>query len=85
MISEDIDIGLRLDENNVHNRSKDGPPPSEISTSRKHSVDYFTKEGFILRTGYSDIRDWYLLPIREGLDNSIDFQWKYYRGENTIY
>lgn len=66
----------------IANRPKDLPPPSEISTSRKHSVDYFTKDGFILRTGYSDIRDWYLLPIREWLDNSIDFLWKHYRGES---
>jgi hypothetical protein len=58
-------------------------PPSEISTSRKHSVDYFTNDGLILRTGYSNILDWYILPLKQGLDNAIDFLWKYYRGENT--
>ena len=32
------------------------------------------------------MKDWYLLPIREALDNGIDFVWKYCRGENaTIY
>ena len=69
--------------NHFKDQSNGTPPPLEISTSRKHSVDYFTKDGFILRTGYSDIRDWYLLPIRECLDNSIDFLWKHYRGKNT--
>jgi len=59
------------------------PPSSEISTSRKHSVDYFTTDGFVLRTGYTDIRNWYLFPLREGLDNAIDFEWKHYRGENA--
>lgn len=84
LFSEDEnDTEFRLDENNSKIPSKEVPPPSEISTSRKHSVDYFTKDGLILRTGYSDIRDWYLFPIREGLDNSIDFLWKYYRGEST--
>lgn len=78
------DEGIRLDENDCKDQSKDVSPPSEISTSRKHSVDYFTKDGLILRTGYSDIRDCYLLPIREGLDNGIDFLWKHYRGENTF-
>jgi hypothetical protein len=73
---------FRLDENDGKNESKDIPPPSEISTSRKHSVDYFTKDGLILRTGYSNIQDWYLLPIKEGLDNGIDFGWKSCRGEN---
>ena len=79
----DDDEEIRLDENDGNKQSKDEPPPPEISTSRKHSVDYFTKDGFILRTGYSDIRDWYLLPIREGLDNGIDFLWKHYRGRDT--
>lgn len=77
------DVGFRLDENIGNVPSKEVPPPSEISTSRKHSVDYFTKDGFILRTGYSDIRDWYLLPIREPMDNGIDFLWKYYRGKSA--
>ena len=84
MISDDeFNAEFRLDENDDKNKSKDIPPPSEISTSRKHSVDYFTKDGLILRTGYSDIRDWYLLPFREVLDNGIDFEWKHYRGENA--
>lgn len=79
----DDDEEIRLDENDGNKQSKDEPPPPEISTSRKHSVDYFTKDGFILRTGYSDIRDWYLFPIKESLDNAIDFLWKYCRGKNA--
>src|SRR5919106_3476807 len=77
------DEDFRLDENDVGNRPKNLPPPAEISTSRKHSVDYFTKDGLILRTGYSDQRDWYLLPIKEGVDNGIDFPWRFCRGEST--
>ena len=74
----------RLDDNLIKIKPKRIPPPSEISTSRKHSMDYFTRDGFILRTGYSDKRDWYLFPIKELLDNDIDFHWKYYRGENAF-
>lgn len=61
------------DKSNVH-------PSSEISTSRKHSMDYFTVDGVVLRTGYADKKYWYLVPLREGIDNGIDFLWKYYRG-----
>jgi hypothetical protein len=39
---------IRLDENLDKDQSKAVPPPSEISTSRRHNVDYFTKDGFIL-------------------------------------
>jgi len=82
-IDDEDNREIRLDDNLIKNKSKYIPPPLEISTSRKHSMDYLTKDGFILRTGYSDKRDWYLLPIKEILDNSIDFHWKYYRGENA--
>lgn len=51
------DEDFRLDENDLDNRPKNLPPPAEISTSRKQSVDYFTKDGLILRTGYSDPRN----------------------------
>lgn len=46
-------------------------------------MDYFTVDGVILRTGYKNKRDWYLLPIRELLDNSADFLWKYYKGSDN--
>ncbi len=81
--SDDDDEEIRLDKNVCKDQSKNIPPPSEISTSRKHSVDYFTRDGLILRTGYSNILDWCLFPLKEGLDNAIDFLWKYYRGENV--
>jgi hypothetical protein len=58
-------------------------PPSlerDIFTSRKHGMDYFTVDGVILRTGYKNMRDWYLLPVREIMDNGADFLWKYYKG-----
>jgi hypothetical protein len=65
--------------------SKNGCSPlteKDIFTSRKHSMDYFTSDGVILRTGYKNKLDWYLLPIREGLDNAVDFLWKYYGGSD---
>lgn len=74
---------IRLDDKLVKIQQKQHPPPSEITTSRKHSMDYFTKDGFKLRTGYTDKRDSYLLPIKESLDNGVDFLWKYYKGENA--
>jgi hypothetical protein len=61
---------------------KQAPPPPEIFTSRKHMVDYFTTDGVTIRTGYKNKRDWYLLPIREILDNDVDFLWKYYKGSD---
>jgi len=57
-------------------------PRKEISTSRKHGMDYFTTDGVVLRTGYKNKVDWYLLPIREILDNNVDFLWKYYKGSD---
>jgi hypothetical protein len=43
-------------------------------------MDYFTVNGVILRTGYADKKYWYILVIKELLDNAIDFLWKHYRG-----
>lgn len=43
-------------------------------------MDYFTTNGVILRTGYHEVKYWYLLCIKELLDNTVDFLWKYYRG-----
>ena len=69
------------------NKGKKDIPPlpleKEIFTSRKHSMDYFTVESVILRTGYKNKRDWYLLPIREMLDNDADFLWKNYKGADN--
>lgn len=47
-------------------------------------MDYFTVDGVILRTGYKNKLDWYLLPIREILDNDADFLWKYYKGFSNV-
>jgi hypothetical protein len=65
---------------------KSSPPPAgsvpshDIFSSRKHSMDYATLNGVILRTGYANKIDWYLLLIKELLDNAIDFLWKNYPG-----
>jgi hypothetical protein len=76
----------------VKNKSKQRPPPTsssplllsesndEIFSSQKHSMDYVTVQGVILRTGYHNKRDWYLLCIKELLDNAVDFLWKRYQG-----
>jgi hypothetical protein len=60
------------------------PPPSvpDIFSFKKHSMDYFTVIGVILRTGYADKKYWYTLCIKELLDNAVDFLWKYYQGYN---
>ena len=55
-------------------------PTPDIFSSRKHSMDYVTADGVILRTGYANKSDWYLLRIKELLDNAIDFLWKNYSG-----
>jgi hypothetical protein len=52
-------------------------------TSRKLSMDYVTVDGVILRTGYSNKRDWYLVCIRELLDNAADFLWEFYKGSSN--
>lgn len=57
----------------------------DIFTSRHHAMDYFTVDGVKLRTGYGHERDWYLLPIRELLDNAVDFVTKHYRGSDKCY
>ena len=56
--------------------------PKDIFSSRKHSMDYVTVDGVILRTGYADKKDWYLLCIKELLDNATDFLWKNYQGSS---
>jgi hypothetical protein len=86
--------GKKHDSKVVKNRSKQGPPTSslaaaalllsesndEIFSSQKHSMDYVTVEGVKLRTGYHDKKDWYLLCIKELLDNAVDFLWRKYQG-----
>jgi hypothetical protein len=56
--------------------------PKDIFSSRKHSMDYVTVNGVIFRTGYHDKKDWYILCIKELLDNAIDFLWKNYQGSS---
>ena len=48
-------------------------------------MEYFTTEGVIERTGYTNKVDWYLLPIREILDNCVDFLWKNYKGSDKTF
>jgi hypothetical protein len=56
----------------------------DIFSSKKHSIDYVTVNGVILRTGYANKIYWYLLLIKELLDNAIDFLWKNYPGSADV-
>jgi hypothetical protein len=58
----------------------EGTSPPPIFTYKKYSMDYFTVNGVVLRTGYVDKKYWYILVIKELLDNAVDFLWKYYQG-----
>jgi hypothetical protein len=68
----------------INKKSKSSSPPADnitspdIFSSKKHSMDYVTVDGVILRTGYANMGYWYLLLIKELLDNAIDSLWKYY-------
>jgi hypothetical protein len=57
-------------------------PVPDIFSFKKHSMDYFTVNGVILRTGYADKKYWYTLCIKEFLHNGVDFVWKYYQGHS---
>ena len=59
-----------------------GVQSGDFSTYKKHGMDYFTEQGVLLRTGFDEKREWYLLCIRELLDNAVDFLTKYYKGAN---
>ena len=67
---------------NPKNDPKQAPPsaPKDIFSSKNHSMDYVTVEGVKLRTGYDHEKDWYLLTLKELLDNCIDFLWTNYQG-----
>jgi hypothetical protein len=54
--------------------------PADIFSSKKHSMDYVTVDGVVQRTGYANKTEWYLLLIKEALDNAIDSQWEKYPG-----
>jgi hypothetical protein len=43
-------------------------------------MDYVTEEGIIKRTGYTNKKDWYILVLKELVDNAIDWLWQYCQG-----
>lgn len=68
-------------------KRRDPIPPSsnlkretDIFSSRSHAMDYFTVESVKLRTGYDNIKDWYLMVIQQLLENAVDFLQKHYQG-----
>jgi hypothetical protein len=83
-IEEKDNANKHVDKQNEKESKKvtPSPPPStyDVFSYKKHSMDYFTVDGVILRTGYADKKYWYILVIKELLDNAVDFLWKYYRG-----
>jgi hypothetical protein len=58
----------------------DAQTGGDIYTYSKHGMDYFTEEGVVLRTGYINKKEWYLVTIRELLDNAADFLTQNYKG-----
>lgn len=66
--------------NNEERVAKLNVQNNEVFSFKKHSMDYFTVDGVILRTGYKDKVYWYILILKELLDNAIDFLWKNYQG-----
>ena len=61
------------------------PSTCDIFSYKRHSMDYFTVNGVILRTGYAYKKYWYILIIKELLDNAADFLSKYYRGYSFFF
>jgi hypothetical protein len=45
-------------------------------------MDYVTEDGIIKRTTLANKRDWYLLVIKELIDNAIDWLWEVYQGRD---
>jgi hypothetical protein len=56
----------------------------EIFSSKKHMMDYVTEDGIIKRTTLANKRDWYLLVIKELIDNAIDWLWEVYQGRDDL-
>lgn len=65
---------------NLQQQQQHQQQDKDIFSFKKHSMDYFTVNGVVLRTGYRDPKYWYILCIKELLDNAVDFLWKHYRG-----
>jgi len=62
---------------------KDAPPHAQdatISSFRRHSMDYVDHIQIASETGYTDKRDWYLLILKELMDNPLDFLQTNYKG-----
>lgn len=47
-------------------------------------MDYVQEEGIIKRTGLTNKRDWYLLVVKELIDNAIDWMWEVYQGRDDL-
>jgi hypothetical protein len=62
-----------------HSTSPANSQQKGVLTLRKHSMDYFTRDGVILRTGYDNIVYWYLLCLKELWDDAADFLTKHYK------
>ena len=52
----------------------------EIFSFKSHNMQYFDSQGVKERTGYGEPKDWYLMVIKELLDNAVDYLQKNYRG-----
>ena len=61
-------------------RSGGGESDEIVSSYRRHSMGYVDPEQIASQTGYTDKRDWYLLIIKELIDNAVDFLQTNYKG-----
>jgi hypothetical protein len=57
-----------------------GGDEESVSSYRRHSMDYVDPVQIASQTGYTDKRDWYLLIIKELIDNAVDFLQTNYKG-----
>jgi hypothetical protein len=57
-----------------------GVGENDVSSFRRHSMDYVDPVQIASQTGYTDKRDWYLLIIKELIDNAVDFLQTNYKG-----
>lgn len=62
---------------------KEIPPSKDIYSSKRHGMNYVTVDGVKLRTGYDHKKDWYMLCLKELLDNAVDFLWSRYQGASN--
>src|SRR5688500_6184108 len=62
----------------MNNKTNSPSGGFDIASSKKHAMDYVVRAEIIRALRLANEADWYLFMIKEKLDNSCDFLWKYY-------